>query len=49
MTQLWHCPPTLFQEQPEDQIDLHIRIYSEELKAKRKEELRANQANNRLK
>lgn len=44
MTQLWHCPPSTFEQQPEDQIDLHIRIYSEELRARRKEEKRAKQS-----
>jgi hypothetical protein len=43
MTQLWNCPPTVFEQQPEHLIDLHIRIYTEELKAKRKEERRARQ------
>lgn len=44
MTELWKCPPTVFEQQPEEMIDLHIRIYSEELRARRKEEKRAQQA-----
>jgi hypothetical protein len=44
MTQLWHCPPSIFEQQPEDKIDLHIRIYAEEIRAKRKEERRAEQS-----
>lgn len=35
MTELWKVPPTVFEEQPEDVIDLHIRIYGEELRAEK--------------
>lgn len=43
MTELWHCPPSVFEEQTEEMIDLHIRIYVEELKAKELDQLRADQ------
>lgn len=29
MTELWHCPPSVFEEQEEKMIDLHTRIYNE--------------------
>ncbi len=35
MTELWKVPPTVLDEQPEDVIDLHIRIYGEELRAQK--------------
>ena len=34
MTELWKCPPSVFEDQPEEMIDLHIQIYVEELKAR---------------
>jgi len=42
MTELWHCPPTVFDQQPEELIDLHIKIYNainkhEKIKGKRDE------------
>lgn len=33
MTEKWKCPPTVYDEQPREVIDLHIRIYGEELRA----------------
>jgi hypothetical protein len=44
MTQLWNCPPSVFEQQTEENIDLHLRIHSEELRARRKEEKRAQQS-----
>jgi len=35
MTEKWKCPPTVYDEQPQEMIDLHIRIYGEELRAER--------------
>lgn len=33
MTEKWKCPPSVYDDQPQHMIDLHIRIYWEELRA----------------
>jgi len=38
MTELWHCPPTVFEEQPEELIDLHVQIYNAKNKQEKIEE-----------
>lgn len=43
MTELWHCPPSVFQEQEEKMIDLHTRIYNEKNRKEWKEQKRAEQ------
>ena len=43
MTDLWKCPPSVFEEQPEDMIDLHIGIYVEEVRAREIDNLRESQ------
>jgi hypothetical protein len=45
MTELWHCPPSIFEQQTEEQIELHARIYEAKIKAERIAEKRLNQRN----
>mgnify|MGYP007003531205 FL=1 len=43
MTEKWKCPPSVYDEQPQHMIDLHIRIYGEELRAQSIEQKRQAQ------
>lgn len=43
MTQLWHCPPSLFEQQPQEIIELHTLILEEEIKADKIVQKRAEQ------
>jgi hypothetical protein len=45
MTKLWHCPPSVFEQQPEDMILLHAKIYEEEIKAETVRARRESQQN----
>lgn len=45
MTELWHCPPSVFDEQEEKMIDLHTRIYNEKNRKEWKDWKREDQKN----
>ena len=40
MTELWNCPPSVFEEQEEKMIDLHTRIYNEKNRKEWKKQMR---------
>ena len=43
MTEKWKCPPSVYEEQPQEMIEPHIQIYSAEIKAQSIDEKRKAQ------
>lgn len=43
MTQLWHCTPTQFEDQPEHMVELHREIFNEVNRKEKRDKLRNDQ------